>query len=297
MAADVLRWTDRLPAEETTKAPVAIEIADAMSLQKHWTRLRRWTHNGSWGEDDYLRLGYQAYATRQIRQHSSDAEFGSLWQAAERACDENAEHQIRLARLASRWNLQTQSEQLWLRVAHYPLTRRQALDALFDIYRSSNDLPNLYLTAMRLHETAPNEAIVAAEYARLSLLLDRDIKEGQRVAQEAFDQARTEPFCVVVQALSLYSLGRANDGIELLKKLPPEKLHEPRAAVYTAVLLLSQGQSDSAREFVAAANAGPIFPEEKKFLQEAQQRSEATPSRTPVPSVTPSQTPSSLSPR
>jgi hypothetical protein len=44
-----------------------------------------------------------------------------------------------------------------------PLSRREALDALFEIYRASNDLPNLYLTAMRLHETSPEEPLIAAE--------------------------------------------------------------------------------------------------------------------------------------
>jgi hypothetical protein len=61
-----------------------------------------------------------------------------------------------------------------LRVAHDPLSRREALDSLFAIYRAGNDLPNLYLTAMRLHETSPDEPLISAEYARLPFLLDRN---------------------------------------------------------------------------------------------------------------------------
>jgi predicted Zn-dependent protease len=286
MAADALRWTEKLPSEKITKPAPAIEIADALSLQKNWSRLRRWTRGGSWRDDDYLRLAYQAYAARQMRQPAADAESGSLWRAAEHACEENTEREIRLARLASKWNLPTQAEQLWLRVAHNPLTRREALDALFEIYRSNNDLPNLYLTAMRLHETSPNEPLLAAEYARLSILLDRNAKEGQRVAQEAFDEAPNEPLCAITQALSLYSLGRASEGIEILKKLPPEKLHEPHNAVYAAVLLLDQAQLDAAREFINSANAAPIFVEEKKLLQEALQKNQPNQSPAPSPSAT-----------
>src|SRR5207302_5367870 len=189
MAAEVLRWTEKLPAEKTTNPPAAIEIANALSLQKNWSRLRRWTRNGSWDDYEYLRLAYQAYAVRQTRQSSADAEFGSLWRAADRACEENPERVIRLARLASKWNLLSEAEQLWLRVAQNPLTRREALDALFEIYRATNDLPNLYLTAMRLHETSPDEPLLAAEYARLSLALDRIAEEGQRVAEAVFDHA------------------------------------------------------------------------------------------------------------
>src|SRR2546430_8563977 len=98
----------------------------------------------------------------------------------------------------------------------------RSLDALFEIYRASNDLPNLYLTTMRLHETSPEEPLIAAEYARLSIILDRNQGEGQRVAKKAFDQAPTEPPCVVAQALSLSSQGRTPDGIVILQKLPPE---------------------------------------------------------------------------
>jgi predicted Zn-dependent protease len=295
MGAEVLRWTEKLGGEITSVPPPAVEIADALASQKNWSRLRRWTRGGSWSEFEYLRLAYQAFAARQTRQASADAEFASLWRAAEHACEENPEREIRLARLASRWNLPSEAEQLWLRVAHNPLTRREALDALFEIYRANNDLPNLYLTSMRLHETSPNEPIIAAEYARLALLLERNIPEGERVAKEAFDQAPEEPACAIAQALSLYSQGRTGEGVEVLKKLPAEKLHEPHHAVYAAVLLLDANQPEAAREFIDAANAGPLFSEEKKMLEDAVEKAAAAaspaPTALPTTSVSPAASP------
>jgi Tfp pilus assembly protein PilF len=288
MSGDVLRWTEKLPGEVTGSPPPAGEIADALATQKNWSRLRRWTRGGAWGEFEYLRLAYQAFAARQTRQASADAEFGSLWQAAERACEENPEREIRLARLASKWNLPSEAEQLWLRVAHNPLTRREALDALFEIYRGNNDLPNLYLTAMRLHEISPNEPLVAAEYARLSILLERNISEGQRVAKEAYDQAPDVPACAIAQGLSLYSQGRTGEGVEILKKLPPEKLREPHHAVYAAILLLDENRIDDAREFINLANTGPLFSEEKKLLEETLQKNQPGPSPTMSPGISPS---------
>src|SRR5205085_1471616 len=255
-------WMEKLPPEKTSSPTAAIEVADAFSAQKNWARLRRWTKGGDWGESEYLRLAYQAYARQQSRQEWTEAE--SLWHDAERACEENSEREIRLARLASKWKLPAQAEQLWLRVAHDPLSRREALDALFEIYRANNDLPNLYLTAMRLHETSPNEPLVAAEYARLSILLERNISEGQRVAKEAFDQAPNEPACAIAQALSFYSQGRTGEGVEVLKKLPPENLREPHHAVYAAILLLDENRVNDARDYIEAASAGPLFSEEKK---------------------------------
>jgi hypothetical protein len=278
-SADVLRWMEKLPAQKTAGPPAAIEVADALSTKKDWARLRRWTKGGDWGESEYLRLAYQAYARQQSRQEGSE----SLWHDAERACEENPEREIRLARLASKWNLPAQAEQLWLRVAHDPLSRREALDSLFAIYRANNDLPNLYLTAMRLHETSPDEPLIAAEYARLSLLLDRNREEGRRVAKEAFDQSPTEPPCAVAEALFLNSEGRTADGIAILQKLPPEKLHDPRVALYLAVLLLNDGKPDAAREFIDEANSGFVFPEEKKLLEEAVQKHPLVPSPSPTP--------------
>jgi predicted Zn-dependent protease len=297
MSAEVLHWTEKLPPEKTANPPPAIEVAAAFTAQKNWSRLRRWTKGGNWGDSEYLRLAYQAYAKQQSRQEGADAESASLWHDAERACEEFPEREIRLARLASKWNLPNQAEQLWLRVAHNPLSRREALDALFEIYRASNDLPNLYLTAMRLHETSPEEPLIAAEYARLSIILDRNTGEGQRVAKEAFDQAPTEPPCVVAQALSLNSQGRTPDGIAVLQKLAPEKLRDARVALYLAVLLLDGGKADAAHEFADAANSGFVFPEEKKLLQEALQKQSSSTSSTPTPSPTISPSPANSSPR
>lgn len=287
MTNEALRWTDKLPAEKINRPPAAVEIAAALTAQKNWTRLRRWTHTGSWGDSEYLRLAYAALAVRRNRQSGTDNEFSSLWRAAERACEEAPEREVQLARLAAKWNL-PEVEQLWLRVAHNPLTRREALDALFAIYRANNDLPNLYLTAMRLHETSPNEPGLAAEYARLSLILQRDVAEGHRLAKEAIDQAPNDILCIATQALSLDLLGRAAEGIDLLQKVPQEKLHEPRVAVYAAVLLLDNNQRERAREFIDAANAGPILPEERKLLEEALQKSQPSPA--PSPETTPNKT-------
>lgn len=302
MAAEVLRWTDKLPTEKTIHPLPSVEVAEALSSQRNWSRLRKWTKNESWADFEYLRLAYQAYAARRSHQTGADSEFALLWREAERAATENPEREIRLARLASKWDLPSEAEQLWLRVAHNPLTRREALDALFAIYRANNDLPNLYLTSMRLHEASPNEPLLAAEYARLSLVLQRDTSEGRRVAKEAFDQAPEEPLCAIVQALSLDSVGRSNEGIEILKKIPPEKMHEPHNASYAAVLLLDNNEPDPAREFIDAANAGPVFVEEKRFMEDALQKSQSsTISAPPPPESNPGSTatpgPRDLSPR
>ena len=269
LGAEVLKWMEKLPSEVTTNPPAAIAIADAFAEAKNWSRLKRWTRSGSWGESEFLRLAYQAYASKQARQSSAETEFDSLWHSAERAASDRPDREIHLARLATKWNFSIEAEQLWLRLSKSAPLRREALDALFRIYRASNDLPNLYRIAQRLHETSPNEPGTAANYARLALLVDQNPAEGHRVAKEAYDRAPEDVNAAMTYAFSLYGLGRTAEGIEIMKKLPPEGVHDPHAAVYAAVLLLDENQVAAAQEYIAAAQAGPIFPEEKKLLDEA----------------------------
>jgi lipopolysaccharide biosynthesis regulator YciM len=288
LAADILKWMEKLPAELTTKPPPSIAIADAFVEGKNWSRLKRWTRSGSWGESEYLRLAYQAYGSKQSRQSAADAEFSSLWHSAERAAADRPDREIQLARLAAKWNFPAEAEQLWLRVSKNAPSRREALDALFQIYRANNDLPNLYRTAQRLHESSPNEPSVAADYARLALLVDQNTAEGHRVAKEAYERAPTEVNAAMTYAFSLYGLGRSAEGIEIMKKLPADGLHDPHAAVYAAVLLLDENQIAAAQEYIAAAQASAIFPEEKKLLEEAITKANAA---APSPTIAPSPRP------
>ena len=285
LAADVLKWMDKLPAELTTKPPPSIAIAEAFVQGKNWSRLKRWTRSGSWGDSEHLRFAYQAYGSKQTHQSGAEAEFLSLWRSAERAAADNPGREIQLARLATKWGFAVEAEQLWLRVSKDAPSRREALDALFRIYRANNDLPNLYRTSQRLHETSPNEPGVAADYARLALLVDQNTTQGHRVAKEAYERAPLDVNVAVTYAFSLYGLGRSAEGIEVIKKLPAAELHDPHIAVYAAVLFLDENQAAAAREFIAAAQAGPIFAEEKKLLDEAIAKTETA---APAPAATPS---------
>ena len=290
LADDVLKWAERLKPEATATPPVAIALAEAFASVKNWSRLRRWTRSGSWGANDYLRLAYQAYAARQTHHHDAEAESDSLWRSADQAASEYPERSLNLARLATKWNLGEEAEQLWLRLSEKAPHRGEALETLVQLYRSKNDLPNLYRTLQRLHENSPANEDVAADYARLALLLDQNTADGHRVAKNAYDRAPKNVNCAVTYAFSLYSLGRTAASVDVIHKLPADKLKDPHAAVYAATLLADDNQIDAAKEYVNAARRGSIFPEEKKLLEETVTKLQAMGS--PAPSVTPTAAPS-----
>ena len=293
LAAEVLKWSDKLPPEVTTIAPPAISIAEAFAEVKNWSRLKRWTRSGAWGEAEYLRLAYQAYAARQSKQAGADAEFDSLWRSADRLASERPEHELNLARLAVRWHLPAEAELLWQRLAKHPPMRREALDSLYRIHRGNNDLRRLLPIAKQLHEISPREPGLAANYARLALLMEPNTDEAQRKAKEAYEAAPTDLNCAVTYAFALYGLGRSTSALDILRSLPREQLLEPHSAVYTAVIYLDENQVEAAKEYVAAAREGPIYPEEKNLLEEALAKVAALP---PLPAPEPAEPMTTLPP-
>jgi Tfp pilus assembly protein PilF len=292
LAGDVARWIDKLPPEKLSSPRVSIAVADTYATLKNWSRLKRWTSSGSWDESDYLRLGYQAIAARQLRRTTENAEFEALWRSAEQATKALPGRELDLAHLASKWNLPSESEELWLRLAKNPPMRREALDALRRLYRTKNETEKLYEILQRLHESSPKEAPITADLARLGLNLDQNNKQSQDLAKEAYDQAPSEANCAVTYAFALDRLGRNAEGLEIIKKLPSNQLHDPHAAVYVALLLANANQVE-AKDYIASTDETKIYVEEKKLLDEARARLAAA-SSTPSPPVSPS--PAELSP-
>ena len=160
-----------------------------------------------------------------------------------------------LARFASARDLTQKAEQLWLRVAKVPAARREALDALYALYRETNDLPNLHLTAQRLHESSPDEIALAANAARFALLLDRNTAAGRALAQQAYEKSPNDPAAALTYAFALYGTGRTPEAIAIVEKLPSEKLDDPHTAVYAALLYDDAGQLEIANKYIEQAKA------------------------------------------
>lgn len=300
MAADVLKWSDKLPPEITSTPPPAIAVAEAFAEVKNWSRLKRWTRNAGWGDSEYLRFAFQAYSSRQMKQSGTETEFEGLWKSADRAAAESPDRELNLARLATKWELTAEAEQLWQRVAKHTPLRREALDALYRIYRASNNTRQLLSIAKQLHESSPREVALTTNYARLALLLAPKTDEAQRKAKEAYDAAPTDPHAAVTHAFALYASGRTTQGIEVLQKIPRGELEDPHEAVYAAVLYADDNQMDIAREFIAAARTGPLHPEERKLLDEVAAKVAAVPpppaQPTPSPAAEPAGSPPPSSP-
>ena len=299
LAGDVVKWVDKLataspssgglPPAELSSPPVSIALADAYVTAKNWSRLKRFTRTSIWGDADYLRLAFQAIAVRRLRSgsgSSANAEFEKLWQSAHELSESEPERERTLARLATKSQLESQAEELWVRVEENPTMRREALDNLRQLYRAKDETTKLYEVLQRLHESSPDEAPITADLARLGLNLEQNVERSHQLAKEAYDRAPNEVNCAVTYAFSLYRLGRNAEVLDIIQSLSPDQLHDPHAAVYTALVLIEGAQLDAAKEYIRAAENDMIYPEEKKLLDEAKAKL-VTASATPAPTESP----------
>ena len=289
LAGDVIKWIEKLPPEHVSSPPAAATIADAYAAIKNWSRLKRWTRAGMWGESEYLRFAYQAIATQKSRPRTggtASGEFESLWQSAVQLTIHQPESELVLARLASKWELEKESEELWWRLSEIPATRREALESLRRLYRAKNETARLYDVLQRLHESSPNEAPITADLARLGINLGEDVERSHQLAKEAYDRAPKEVNCAVTYAFSLSRLGRNSDALSIIQGLPPDQLKDAHAAVYVALLFAEANESEAANDYIAAADHEQIYPEEQQLLDEAKSKFAAA-SAVPSPVISP----------
>jgi lipopolysaccharide biosynthesis regulator YciM len=291
LAGDVVKWIDKLPPARLSSPPASVAVADAYATVKNWSRLKRWTRTGNWGDAEYVRQAYDAIAERHLRS-GNDSEFETLWQSAAELSEDVPERELMLARLATKWQLANQAEELWLRVEENPTLRREALDNLRQLYRAKDETTKLYAVLQRLHESSPNEAPITADLARLGLNLGENTESSHQLAKEAYDRAPNEVNCVVTYAFSLHRLGRNAEALALIQSLPPEQLHDAHAAVYVARVLAEGNELGGAKDYIDAAENGKLYPEENKLLEEAKTKLIAAsaipaPAESPPPGGTP----------
>jgi lipopolysaccharide biosynthesis regulator YciM len=295
LAGDVVKWVDKLSSAQLSSPPASVAVADAYATVKNWSRLKRWTRSGNWGDAEYLRLAYGAIAERHFRSDNDSntkSEFETLWQSAADLSEDVPDHELRLARLATKWQLASHAQELWTRVEENPTMRREALDNLRQLYRAKDETTKLYAVLQRLHESSPNEAPITADLARLGLNLDENPESSHQLAKEAYGRAPNDVNCAVTYAFSLHRLGRNADALAIIHNLPPEALHDAHAAIYVALVLVEGSELEGAKDYIKAAENAKLYLEEKKLLEEAKTKLIAasaipSPTESPSPGATP----------
>src|SRR5262249_48375351 len=127
-------------------------------------------------------------------------------------------------------------------------------------------LQNLFSRAL---EREPTNNVLKSNLATLGLLLDASDKRAHRLAEEAFQAQPSNPFCASTYALSLHFQKRTPQALQIMEKIPSERLEQPALAAWYGYLLAEGGQRNRAEKYLQLAAKAKLLPEEKRLIARA----------------------------
>ncbi|MHB8523262.1 MAG: tetratricopeptide repeat protein [Limisphaerales bacterium] len=267
LATQSLAWVNRLPGGLASQLPVPLAVAEAYALLRDWTHLAPIVADTNWRELDCIRLAFHA---RMLRAQERYREFGTKWDQAVSAAQDNPQLLSLLARLVEGWGWKAEAEETWWAVAKGGAGQPEALQALFRVYSADKATAKLYRVIARINDLNPTDLVAKNNLAQLSLLLGKELETAHRLALENFQKHPTNPAFISTYAYSLQLQGRTDEGLKLFAQIPETLLRQPSMAAYYGVLLAAKGEKEKASKYLGLADQSPqLLPEEQALVTTA----------------------------
>jgi Flp pilus assembly protein TadD len=104
-------------------------------------------------------------------------------------------------------------------------------------------------------------------------LTGQDADFPHRQADSLYEENPGDAQVAATRALSLYQRNKVRDAAALLAGLKPTQLRIPRVAYYYGILLVANGQSAQAQEYLQTGAQELLLPEEENLLTKAKSAS------------------------
>jgi Flp pilus assembly protein TadD len=269
LASQAADWLESLPAEVREKRPVTLARADCVMARKDWPGLQRMLENAKWAELDFMRLAMLARARREQRQElAAQAD----WRLAVRIASERANPLKTLARMAKEWDWEKEEEEiLWLIVQRFP-AERWTLQALNRHYLATGNTRGLWRVYSTLLGYDSSDAAAQNNFAAVSLLLNLQITKAHEMARAAYSRFPNNEAFASTYAYSLHLQGKTKDALRIFELLKSGQLQQPGVAVYYGTVLVANGESGKARQYLQIAEKGRLLPEEKAMVDQARKQ-------------------------
>jgi predicted Zn-dependent protease len=262
-----LQWLLSLPDQTRQEPQVTLAIADCYAQQQDWARVQTLLSTSNWKELEYVRFALLARADKGLRNDTAEQ---ANWHTALKTADGREQPLATLARMASTWGWNRECEEAaWPLVQKYP-QQRWAVEMLGRYYTTNGNTRALQKMYSGLLEADANDIMFRNNFAAVSLLLGTGLPEAEKIASEDYEKLPQNPFIVSTYAFSLYIQGKAQDGLNVLEKLPGDALHNPGIAAYYGTLLAAAGQPAKAREYLQLSQKAALLPEERAMVAAAQ---------------------------
>ena len=267
LLAGSLQWLTNLPAGMRAQNPVRIVLADGFAQVGDWRTLRDFASQGNWGDMEFLRLALLSRAWSQLDVRA--AADGS-WGSAVTEAGNRYETLTKLLKLAEKWKLPDKREDLLERIVTRFPRESWAQQALAESYFATGKTAELNQLYARLYARFPQNPTYENNLAATALLLKTNLAQAGQWAREVYAGNTNDAAFAATYAFALYRLGRAGDGLAVLRKVDKTLQERPDVALYYGCLLAATGATNEAAPYLEIAGSrGRLLPEEQRLLAEA----------------------------
>ncbi len=264
LAAD---WLKRQPAEDLSRPPACIAVAQIHVKTFAWKALQEFTDAASWGDLDYLRRAYSAQALEHLDDPAASEQEWKNAVAAARTAN-SPERLERLALLAQSWRWQARLEELCWELGKNPHAPKWPLDVLWAKAAAKLDASLLQQVAGLIMKADPQSVSARNNYLFLSLLTRSDEGNPHQSVRRLHEENPGNSPVAVTHALSLYLQNHPQEALDTLAGLTDAELHNPDAgfAFYKGLFLIACDRAPEAEPYLQLASGRIALDEEKSLL-------------------------------
>lgn len=266
MPAAAISWASQLPPSVINTKAVPIALSDSYIAARDWAGMRRMVKNGNWGSLEFLR---NALAARAERELGDESESAAQWAEAIKNIGSDGKQAVTLAEIVQKWGWRDQAVELFWVAAKDPAKGDDALQALYSYYAKNGSTQDLYRVLVHRREFHPNDLNIQNNVAQLSLLLNLNPDQGQRLARDLYEKDPKNPAYASTYAFALYTQGDTKKSLGVFRAMTDQQLHQPEIAAYYGVVLAAAGEHDRAAEFLALGENAQLLPEEHALIEKA----------------------------
>jgi predicted Zn-dependent protease len=261
-----LDWKNELPVSLTNDFAIQFAESEALIGLKNWIPLRGKIATEDWGGMNYLRLAIYARVEREL----GSSEFRERWESALVATAGEWSAVLGLANIAEQWGWKEQAVQAFWIITRQSQGQRVALKRLYQIYAGERNTPELYKVAKRILEVDPRDLVAVNNVASLGLLLDQDIDQAAKLAEDVYHKAPSIPAFSATYAFALLRNRQPEKALQILKGLSVQAAGDRAIGLYYGLALAANGQGDVAKPYLQTAlGSNHLFPEEETLARQA----------------------------
>jgi hypothetical protein len=260
-----LDYIKNVPADTLSKWPVPLAIAELYERLKDWRKLEQVTTSANWRQGEFIR---HAYLARALRAQDKLAGAEHEWALATKSTENQSSAILSLVRTTGEWKWDKEMVDLLWSLASDPEKQKDAVQTLYQYYLRTENTQGLYRALVRLAELDRNDLNVQNNLAQVSLLLDADRDQAQKIAADLYHKDPANPAFITTYAYSLLTKGNAKDAAKLMNSLTQDQLRDPAVRAYYGICLAAV-HDEKARDFLAAGQQAPLLPEEKRLIDKA----------------------------